>query len=182
MISKDRRLAVEGNHSSGRVNTSFRQTRATSYDESGMYTFQRYRFSFCRHSFLQCLAFTRLASALMEAYIRITCLVWLETKPCGFRPTYYPNKYLAAVFPNFLSFSSLSFTTRPLASDMRLSLYLLSISVTGISAIPPQENPNHSSLLRREPIPSSVYRTRAQSAVNLGFWLVGERCERLTAR
>lgn len=65
---------------------------------------------------------------------------------------------------------------------MHLPLSLLPIAIVAVTAIPVHNNATHTPQSKREdiqPIPSNIYRTRAQSAVNLGFWLVGERCKRL---
>ncbi|KAI5452509.1 Glucan 1,3-beta-glucosidase 3 [Naganishia albida] len=53
------------------------------------------------------------------------------------------------------------------------------LAFVAVSALPVHNNATHSLARKRQDsqssIPSHIYRTRAQSAVNLGFWLVGER-------
>jgi hypothetical protein len=71
-------------------------------------------------------------------------------------------------------------------THMYLSLSLLPFALAIVSAIPLHNNATHTPTYKRQDpqttIPSHIYRTRAQSAVNLGFWLVGERCKQISLR
>lgn len=70
-----------------------------------------------------------------------------------------------------------------LVIPMHFSLSFLPFALAAVSGIPVYNNASHHPAYKRQDaqstIPSHIYRTRAQSAVNLGFWLVGERCKQI---